>query len=199
MPDLAIRHVSIVGQNVLLEAELQSELNVPGTARADHRICRCHVWCVENETKGSRIGRINQALGIRVRKVRVVEEVEKLRAQLDTHTLVQVGRLDNGEVQIVQPRAAEGIPADVSESAEVRRHQDCSILDIAAKRLELTKIGMVNTRLRTSLGSRKVEERNTCERGLDIRRIADDVPAVGKFSGSAAVASIDVPVDQIPG
>src|SRR5467141_1624935 len=133
MPDLAIRHVSIVGQNVLLEAELQSELNVPGTARADHRICRCHVWCVENETKGSRIGRINQALGIRVRKVRVVEEIEELRAQLDTHALVQVGRLDDGEVQIVQPRAAEGIPADVSKGAKVRRHSDCAVFDETAQ------------------------------------------------------------------
>ena len=54
----------------------------------------------------------------------MVQYVEELRAQLDTHTLVQVGRLDDGEVPIVQPWAAEGIPADVPKCAK-RRRREC--------------------------------------------------------------------------
>src|SRR5438046_143820 len=47
-----------------------------------------------------------------------------LPAQLHTYPLVQIGRLDNGEVQIVQPRAAERIPADVPKCAKRRWRED---------------------------------------------------------------------------
>src|SRR5207253_9775097 len=108
-------------------------LNVPRPARSYHRVRRRYIRRVEDETKRSGIGRVNKTLCIGIRKMRMVQYVEELPAQLHAYPLVQIGRLDNGEVQIVQPRAAEGIKADVRKCATRRLHMDLRSLHITCQ------------------------------------------------------------------
>ena len=68
-----------------LEKELQSELNRAAAARSDHGICRCDVRRNAAATKrlGGWIVKTESVLtAVRVREVRMIENIEELGAEL---------------------------------------------------------------------------------------------------------------------
>src|SRR5207249_1127853 len=77
--------------NLQLEPELQSDLDIPGTACPNHRICCRYVRRAEYKAERGRIGRVDESLRIGISKVRMVQDVEELSPQLETDALAEFG------------------------------------------------------------------------------------------------------------
>ena len=74
-----------------LENEFQAQLNISRTSRSDYGICSGDIWRGIRCAKGTGHGRvfIKQSAGFWIRELRVVQYVEKLRAELKSYSLRQ--------------------------------------------------------------------------------------------------------------
>src|SRR5579871_4014732 len=82
---------------VASEQQLQSELNLAGRIRRANRTERC--------IRSSGIGHA---------EIRVVQQIEELRAELQPHTLVNPERLIRRKVPHLESRCAEGIAPHIA-------------------------------------------------------------------------------------
>src|SRR5271169_4781251 len=121
------------------EKKLQAQLNRARSTRADHWVGRGDIWSGTTATKvrGGRIIQTETVLSaVRIGKVRMVENVEKLRPELNMKPLPELPVLRQREVQVAETRIGERVPAHVAELPERRRNHDRVTLGIATKQIE---------------------------------------------------------------
>src|SRR5713101_7155833 len=129
----------------------------------------------------------------------MVKDVKKLGSQLDIEPLGDLCCFHQREIPVIEPRAAEGVASHGAELPELRRHDCRYALGKATKRLELAERCMREaTRVAVSR-VRKVKEGNPpTGRRLDVRGIAEDIPAVAELAGEADIIPVREAVSKTP-
>ena len=123
---------------VELKRELSCKLHGAAAARSNDRVRCCNVRSGARATK-SWHGRIVLPVSIlpavRIGEVRVVENIEELRPELQPLYFPEVKVLGNGDIQILEARIREHIPAHITELPETRRNHDGVPLCVAAEQV----------------------------------------------------------------
>src|SRR5713226_1569877 len=106
----------------------------------------------------------------------MIKDVKKLGTQLDIEPLGDLRCFHQREIPVVEPRAAEGVASHAAELPGLRRHDYCSALGKASKRLELAERCMRKTIRVAVFRVRKVKVGNPpAGRRLDVRGIAEHI------------------------
>src|SRR5258708_19844857 len=112
----------------LLKLQSQPELHDAWTASPESRIPLCHIRSLRNLSERRRPER---PLG--KCEVGMVEQVEKLRPELQQQRFSETEVLSRGKIQIVQTRSKNRLPPQIS-TRTVRRLAESSWVQISARR-----------------------------------------------------------------
>src|SRR5712692_1580587 len=143
-----------------------------------------------------RYSQVSAALPSSSQRVVTTSEAE-LQTELDVPRPASADdRVRRGHVRC---RAGEGVASHGAELPELRRHDYRSALGKATKRLELAERCMREaTRVAVSR-VRKVKEGNPpTGRRLDVRGIAEDIPAIAELAGEADIVPVQEAVRNTP-
>jgi hypothetical protein len=98
-----------------LEPELRPKLNVSRPSRTNHWIRRRDVWGQSRSSKCARNRRVDISGTSGVRKVRMIEDVEKLRPKLKVHAFRNPRVFHDREIPVGLARPAKSISTKVSK------------------------------------------------------------------------------------
>src|SRR5579859_1036450 len=177
-----------------LENKFCSELNRSRSSRAYCRVGRRYVG--RGATAAERLhGRIVQAeavlSAVRIREVRMIEDVEELGAELQAHRLSKVEVLGEREIEVAEAGVLEHIAPHVSELAKRRRQHDGTALRVATEEGErlgrsagaaaiqsqrLGVAGRIRTRIARAVVAAEVGNSNATA-GFEVRRLSVEAPA----------------------
>src|ERR1700720_3869567 len=118
-----------------LENEFQTKLNVSRPTRADHRIRSSHVRRGVRSAKSTRLGGVfvKQRGSFRIRERRMIQYVEKFRAELQSHPLGQPRVFHQRKIPVVEARASKQVAPHRTEGAEGGRDHHGVALCVAAE------------------------------------------------------------------
>src|SRR6516162_7423274 len=94
-----------------LERDFRGELNAARTASTEERIADPHIACrrecVEADAASRRVETVDARIGDkvgqhRIRKIRVVKQVEEFRAELQLHSLGELCVFEHREVEFLE-------------------------------------------------------------------------------------------------
>src|SRR5215510_6040514 len=139
-------------------SNLQAELNAPGSACSNHRICAGYIRRCGHQAKCVQEPEIIIEQNRRVGKIWMIQNVEDLRAELSTPSLGYSPGLHQREVPILELRSA--------------RRVSTAIPKVSGFRLCQYSLN------RHRSGSREVRYR---------LRISDHIPAIAEFASEAGV------------
>src|SRR5713226_4352835 len=129
----------------------------------------------------------------------MIKDVKKLGTQLDIEPLGDLSCFHQREIPVIEPRAAEGVASHAAERSRIRGHNHRAILRKATKRLELAEHGVGRASRIAVSRVRKVKEGNPpTGRRLDVRGIAEDIPAIAELAGEADIIPVREAVRKTP-
>src|ERR1700722_2603131 len=119
-----------------LERQLQSQLHRAAAARPDDRVSCRHVRRRASATEGTCrriIHSITILSAVGIGEIRMVEDIEKLRAELRMNSFAQVPVLGNRKVEVLEAGVRENIASHCPEGAESRWQHHGMALGVASE------------------------------------------------------------------
>src|ERR1700730_3737166 len=187
----------------LLELDFETYLNGARAAGTDDRVGCSDVRCFAGITKGTGHGWVHVAAGAehaeRIGEVRKVEKVEELTAKLKSKSFAELPSLYEGEVPVAIDGTTEEIATHGAKGICSRGNHHGTALGEASEVLQSREqpgsSGQGNT---GGIGGCGKVRNGTVLGGGEIRRLAEEVPAVGIFTRSAYVVPVDEAIDRPP-
>src|SRR5215472_7889907 len=126
-----------------LENELCAQLHGSWTARSHsgirgRDIGRCTT--ASERTHGRIIQTKSVLAPVRIGKVRMIENVEELRPELQAILLAEAEILANGEIKVLEAGILEHVSSHISELAKRRRHHHGITRDVAAEQIQSCRL-----------------------------------------------------------
>src|SRR5580704_4591719 len=178
------------------EEKLQAQLNRARSTRANNGVGRGDIrsGTTATEVRSGRIVQTETVLtAVGISKVRMIENVEELRAELSAKPLSELPVLCNREIEVTETRIGERVAAHVAELTERRRNHDRVAFGIATEQIEsrdrgprrITSVQSQSFRVasRVVSGIRLTmvagKERNRRRPRLEVIRVPEEIPTDG--------------------